>query len=94
MNGFKIAKLELRDPTQNGYISTELGFYNPLAATIVSLDNIVWAATILSLDNIVWAATILSLDNIIWADGSTEVPTDTFGEDWDCSFSDDDVSVS
>jgi hypothetical protein len=43
MNGFKIEKQEMPDPTSVRFTFQDIGIYNPLAATVVSLNNLVWA---------------------------------------------------
>jgi hypothetical protein len=40
------------------------------------------------------STTVVSLSNLVWPGGSKEAPADLFVEDWDCPFSDDDVSTS
>jgi hypothetical protein len=40
------------------------------------------------------ASTVLQLNKFVWPNGDTETPTDTFVEDNDCPFSDDDVEGS
>jgi hypothetical protein len=42
MNGFSIATQVLEDPVKTLYTFTNVGFYNPLAVTVVSFTNLVW----------------------------------------------------
>jgi hypothetical protein len=40
------------------------------------------------------SATVVSLSDLVWPGGSKDPPTDLFVDDWDCPFSDDDVTTS